>query len=163
MLSGCPELDAPWDPEGRPISTPPVERLHLELAKRNIEERFIVAASLEQFNALVWFLKRSYSWPLRRLLFRRTNKSAIRPRLEDVSEAARKRLETFNQYDIELYEWVKARFAKQIEPLEPNFSHEVRRFELLNGLIERIAEHSPKAIYNVARDLLFGSSGRVEK
>ena len=58
VLSGCPELDAPWDPQGRAISTPPVERRHLEMAKRNIEERFIVAAALEQFAALVWFFKR---------------------------------------------------------------------------------------------------------
>jgi hypothetical protein len=47
MLSNCPELDAPWDPKGRPISTPPVERRHLEMAKRNIEERFIVAAPMK--------------------------------------------------------------------------------------------------------------------
>jgi hypothetical protein len=31
---------------------------------------------------------------------------------------------------------VKARFAKQIEPLEPNFSREVRRFELRNRGIQ---------------------------
>jgi hypothetical protein len=130
MLSGCPELDAPWDPECRPISTPPVKRLHLEIAKRNIEERFITAAPLEQFTALVWFLKRLYGWPLDRVLFRIRNKTENRPGVEDVSEATRKRLETLNQYDIELCEWVKARFAKQIEPLEPYFSREVRRFEL---------------------------------
>jgi hypothetical protein len=47
MLSNCPELDAPWDPKGRPISTPPVERRHLEMAKRNIEERFIAAAPMK--------------------------------------------------------------------------------------------------------------------
>jgi hypothetical protein len=157
MVSGCRELDAPWDPEGRPISTPPVERLHLEMAKRNIEERFIVAAPLEQFTALVWFLKRLYGWPLHRVLFRIANKNANRPRLENVSEAARKRLETLNQYDIELYEWVKARFAKQIEPLEPNFSREVRRFELRTRFIQRIAEHCPQAIYTIACDLLFRS------
>jgi hypothetical protein len=44
MLSGCPELDGPWDPA---ISIRPVERRHLEMAKRNIEERFIVAAPIE--------------------------------------------------------------------------------------------------------------------
>jgi hypothetical protein len=38
-------------------------------------------------------------------------------------------LETLNQYDIELYEWVKARFTKQIEPLDPDFSREVCHFE----------------------------------
>jgi hypothetical protein len=96
MLSGCPELDAPWDLEGRPISTPPVERRHLEMAKRNIEERFAMAATLEQFTALVWYLKRLYGWPLLRILFRRSNETEIRPRPEAVSRATRKRLETLN-------------------------------------------------------------------
>ena len=138
MLSGCPELDTPWDPEGRPISTPPVRRPHLEMAKRNIEERFVVAAALEQFTALVWYLKRLYGWPLRRILFRRTNQSADRPKLEDVSKTTRKRLETLNQYDIELHEWVKARLVQQIAPLEPDFSREVREFDALNREYQRI-------------------------
>ena len=33
------------------------------MAMHNIEERFIVAAALEQFTALVWFFKRLYGWP----------------------------------------------------------------------------------------------------
>jgi hypothetical protein len=137
MLSGCPELDAPWDLEGRKISTPPVERRHLEMAKRNIEERFIVAAPLEKYSALVWFLKRLYGWPLHRVLFQIRNETPNRPKVEAVSEATRKRLETLNQYDTELYNWVKARFAKQIEPLEPDFSREVRLFDMLNRSAQR--------------------------
>jgi hypothetical protein len=117
MLSGCPELDGPWDPEGRPISIRPVERRHLEMAKRNIEERFIVAAPIEEYTALVWFLKRLYGWPFHRVLFRIDNETPNRPKLAALSEATRKRLETLNQYDIEVFEWVKARFAKQIQSI----------------------------------------------
>jgi len=36
---------------------------------------------------------------LHRVLFRYTNESANRPRLEDVSETTGKRLETLNQYE----------------------------------------------------------------
>ena len=79
VLSGCHELDASWDPQGRPISAPPVERRHLEMAKHNIEERFVVAAALEQFTALVWFFKRLYGWPLHRVLFRRLKADTGRP------------------------------------------------------------------------------------
>jgi Sulfotransferase family len=99
MLSGCPELDAPWDPKGRPISTRPVERHHLEMAKRNIEERFIVAAPMEKFAALVWFLKRLYGWPTHGAVFRIHNETPDRPKLETISETTRKRLEALNQYD----------------------------------------------------------------
>jgi hypothetical protein len=63
-----------------------------------------------------------------------------RPKLETISETTRKRLKALNQYDIELYEWVKERFAKQIEPLEPNFS---RLFEMLNCSFRLILRLTP--------------------
>jgi hypothetical protein len=71
------------------------------------------------------------------------NETPDRPKLEAISETTRKRLETSNQYDIELYEWVKERFAKQIEPLEPDFSRELRRFEMLNRSFRRICRLTP--------------------
>jgi hypothetical protein len=157
MLSGCPELDGPWDVEGRPISIRPVERRHLEMAKRNIEERFIVAAPIEEYTALVWFLKRLYGWPFHRVLFRINNETPNRPKLAAVSEATRKRLETLNRYDIEVYEWVKARFAKQIQSMEPHFSREVRRFDMLNRGVQRISRLSPQPIRELAKWLLLPS------
>jgi hypothetical protein len=158
-LSGCPELDAPWDLESRPIASTssPVERRHLEMAKRNIEERFIAAAPLEEFVALVWFLKRLYGWPFHRILFRIHNENPNRPKLAAVSEATRKRLETLNQYDIEVYDWAKARFAKQIQSMEPHFSREVRRFDMLNRAVNRIHRLSPQSISGLAHRLLFPS------
>jgi Sulfotransferase family len=155
LLSGCPELDAPWDPEGRPISAPPVERRHLDMAKRNIIELFITAAPLEEFTALVWFFKRLYGWPLRRTFFKIRNEAPLRPRTEEVSEATRKRLSDWNQYDSELHQWVKARFAEQLRPLEPEFSQQVRRFERMNRSVQRISRMSPAAVRDVGRRLLF--------
>ena len=148
---GCPELDAPWHPQGRPISTPPVQRRHLEMAKRNIEERFAVAATIEQFTALVWYLNRLYGWPLLRTLFRRSNETEIRLQPKAVSRETRRRLEILNQYDIELYDWVKARFAAQIAPLEPEFSREVYRFDMLNRKFQRIDRLSLEPIRRVVR------------
>ncbi len=154
MLSGCPELDAPWDPEGRRISTPRVERRHLDIAKRNIEESFLVAAPMEKYTALVWFLKRLYGWPIHRALHRIHHETTNRPTLDSISEKTRKRLERSNQYDIELHEWVKDRFAKQIEPLEPKFSREVRRFDMLNRSYRRIRRAIPQPIPAMVRHLL---------
>jgi hypothetical protein len=143
LLSGCPELDAPWDPSGRPISTPPVERRHLELAKRNIDERFLIAAPIEQITAVVWLLKRLYGWPLHRVLFETRNVNPNRPKLESISLATRERLEALNHYDCELYAWVVRRFAIQIEPLEPNFTREVRLFDIPNRSAQRILQLPP--------------------
>jgi hypothetical protein len=163
MLSGCPELDAPWDPNGRPISAPPVEPHHLDMAKRNIEERFIVAAPLEQFSALVWFFKRLYGWPLHRLLFNRRNENAGhkegadegRPRLQQVPAAIRQRLLEWNQFDVALYEWVCSRFAEQLRSMEPEFSQEVRRFERLNGMAQQVYRAVPHQLGRLASRLIF--------
>jgi len=155
LLSGCPELDAPWDPEGRPISTPPVERRHLGLAKRNIEERFIVAAPLEAFTALVWFLKCLYGWPLHRMFFQIRNETPDRPRTEAVPETTRQRLVVLNKYDTELYTWVKTRFAEQIRQLEPQFSRQVRRFEQMNGYAQQLGRLSPRGVQKIGPRLLF--------
>lgn len=167
VLSGCPELDAPWDPRGRPLSTPPVEPRHLELAKFNIEQRFITAAALEQFTALVWFFKRLYGWPVRQVIFRRLmvnagRKSAAdegRPPLGLVSAATRRRLAEMNRYDMELHEWVRERFAQQIRPLEPGFSREVRRFEMMNAAAQKLRETAPDYVRWLASQLLY--SGRA--
>jgi hypothetical protein len=155
MLSGCAELDAPWDPQGKPISTPPVERRHLEMAKRNIEDRFIVAAPLEQFSALVWFFKRLYGFPTHRMFYQVRNETPGRPRAEAVSQATRKRLQEWNMYDLELYRWVQQRFAAQIAPLEPQFSRQVRRFSAMNSLVQRLGRLSPQPIRKGVRSLLF--------
>ena len=157
VLSGCKELDAPWDPHGRPISAPRVERRHLEMAKYNIEERFIVAATLEQFTALVWFFKRLYCWPLHRVMFRRHNETAGRPHLEQISADTRRRLAKLNPYDTELYEWVRDRFEQQICPLEPYFSREVRRFEMLNTAAQRFYRTAPHSIRKLTIQMLLGS------
>jgi hypothetical protein len=157
LLSGCPELDAPWDPKGRPISTPPVERRHLDLAKQHIEEHFIAAAPLEAFTALVWFFKRLYGWPLHRMFFQIRNETPNRPRTDQVSAATRRRIRELNNYDNELYDWVKARFAEQIRPLEPGFSRQVRRFDRINRHVQRLAQLSPSGVQEFGRRLLFAT------
>jgi len=155
ILSGCASLDCRWDLQGRALSAAPVERCHLELAKRNIEERFIVAAPMEQFSALVWFFKRLYNWPVHRAVFNIKNDSAASGRPKDVvSAATRNRLRQMNQYDTELYEWVRERFAQQIRPLEPGFSREVRRFEMLNAAAQKLHRAAPDPVRKLTSRLL---------
>lgn len=163
ILSGAPELDGRWDPDGGPVVAATVEPHHLEMAKRNIEDRFIVAAPLEQFTALVWFFKRLYQWPTHRVCFMVRNDNAGykqneregRPPLTALSPATRQRLEHCNRYDMELHAWVTARFAEQIRPMEPHFSRQVHRFALINGGVQRVALRSPPYLRRLAGRVLF--------
>lgn len=162
LLSGCPELDAPWNPDGSPIDAPPVERKHLELAMRNIEERFVAAATLEQFTSLVWFLRRLYGWPLHKVLFTRRNENAGRklpgdegrPALERVSIQTRRRLAEMNTFDQELYDWVSQRFRGQLAPMEPTFSRELELFASLNRIAQKLHRMAPDSVRVAARRML---------
>ena len=60
-----------------------------------------------------------------------------------------------NRYDMELYEWVRERFAQQIRPLEPAFSREVRRFEMLNAAAQNLYRTAPNPVRKLASRLLY--------
>jgi hypothetical protein len=137
MLSGCPELDVPWNTDGRPLLVPPVERRHLEMAKRNIEERFLIAAPLKNFSSLMWYIKRLYGVPLYRSFYKNRRENPIRPGHHEISESARQRLAEWNRYDFELYDWVEARFASMLATLPLKFDQQVRRFSAVNDLVQR--------------------------
>jgi hypothetical protein len=147
LLSGCPELDTRRDPFGGRICAPPVEPRHLELAKRNIEEHFIAAAPLGSFTSLLLVLRALYGWKLWQILFVRRNVGTDdSPGTEPISAASRRRLEQINQYDIELYDWVKARFAEQTRALEPDLSRDLRLFEMLNTTAQSVRRTMPDQI-----------------
>jgi hypothetical protein len=137
MLAGCPELDAPWSEDGRPIAFPAVEPRHLEMAKHNIEARFLAAGTLEQFAELTWYLRRVYGWPIHRCFYDKRRENSSRPRIDQVSVQTRRRLQKSNQFDTELYHWVNSRFVAQLGALQPEFAAQVRRFTRLNGIAQR--------------------------
>ncbi len=85
VVSGAAELDAPGGAPGEVVTAAPVERRHLELAKRNIEERFLTAAALEQVTELALLVRRIYGWPMRRLQTEYKNPTKERPRSAEVS------------------------------------------------------------------------------
>jgi hypothetical protein len=149
MLSGCPELDLPWNQDGRPIVVPPVERRHLEMAKRNIEKHFVLAAPLNQFASAVWYLKLLYGMPLYGCLYDKRRENSTRPPLEAVSASTKRRLTEWNQFDLELYDWVGLRFADQLAPMQPAFDRQVTRFTAINDRVQRAKNLMPKRARSV--------------
>lgn len=147
LLSGCPELDVPRHPTGGAISAPPVGPQHLELAKRNIEQHFVAAAPLESFNNLLLVLRAIYGWNLWQILFVRRNVGTDdEPQPETISPASRRRLEETNRYDMALYEWVKERFAEQTRAMEPELSRDLRHFEMLNSVAQKVRQTTPEPV-----------------
>ena len=147
LLSGRPELDVTRHPAGGRISAPPVEPHHLELAKRNIEQHFIAAAPIDAFNSLLMVLRAVYGWKLWQILYTRHNigEEGAGPR-EPISSASRRRLEEMNSFDLQLYDWVKARFAEQTRAMEPQLSRDLHRFEILNAAAQRVRRTTPALV-----------------
>jgi hypothetical protein len=150
VLSGCPELDMPLDPRGGRLSASAVEERHLEMAKRNIEDHFLTAAPFEALANLVGLLRLVYGWRLHRTVFTNRNITRGRPKLEEVSEGTRRHLENTNRFDIELYEWVKARFAHQIESLDFRYSRHLLWFNIANFATQEVARSAPAPLRKIA-------------
>jgi Sulfotransferase family len=104
----------------------PVERRHLEQAKRNVSEHFLAAAPLEGMTELALMIRRTYGWPMRRLLTEYKNKTRRRLSVNEVSPRVRKIVEECNFFDLELYHWVRQRFATQCQLFEPHLARDRR-------------------------------------
>ncbi|MGB6799659.1 MAG: sulfotransferase family 2 domain-containing protein [Xanthobacteraceae bacterium] len=154
-VSGCAELDAPPGPPNEVINAPPVEKRHLEVAKRNIEELFVAAAPLEQVTELALLVRRVYGWPMRRLQTEYKNPTKERPKSVEVSPRLIKIIEECNSYDLELYEWVGNRFAEQRRLFEPGLSRDLRVFGVVNRALNKAGEILPWSVRKRIAEILF--------
>jgi hypothetical protein len=151
VLSGSPELDNDIEHRGgrgprELVFGPPVERRHLEEAKRNIAERFLLAAPLERLLESALMLRMIYGWPMRRLQNERKNENQNRPRSSDLSPRVIKIIEDCNVYDAELYQCIKYRFAAQCEMFEPQLSEDLKHFRKINGVLNSFGQYLPYKI-----------------
>ncbi len=137
VVSGCPEFEGEQPQIGMQAPGPPVERHHLEQAKRNIEKHFLAIAPLEKMTELALLIRRVYGWPMRRLLTEYKARTKRRPRIHEVSPRVIKIIKDCNSHDLELYEWAGKRFAAQSQLFEPQLSRDQYVFcavsQLLNG------------------------------
>jgi hypothetical protein len=132
VLSGCPDLEPPWDGQ-RPLICPPAKPEHLEAAKRNIEAHFLWAAPLDRIADLVVLLRLTFGWPLRKISFTPKNVTAERPQLSQLSADVRRAIDAKVHLDRQLYEWVADRFDRQVHDLGRTFSIERDAFEKMNA------------------------------
>jgi hypothetical protein len=85
----------------------------LELAKVNIEQRFVAAGLTERFDETVAMFQLKLGWPLRG--YTRENVNAAKPRQNTLSEEELRAVRACNELDYKLYEWVARRFDEQVE------------------------------------------------
>jgi hypothetical protein len=141
VVSGCSDLDADLTGGGAPV-----KQHQLELAKRNIDELFLAAAPLEQMTELALMVRMTYGWPMRRLQSEYQNRTKRRPRIKDIPARLVKIIEDCNSHDMELYEWVRKRFAAQKELFEPRLSKDRRVFGIVNHTLTTAGKILPRSV-----------------
>ena len=98
----------------------------LNLAKRNLRERFEVIGFLERFDESLLLLKKQLGWKLP--LYNKHNVSKTRLYREEVSEKTIRLIENCNKLDIQLYEYAKEVFEEMIERQGSSFQQEIENF-----------------------------------
>jgi hypothetical protein len=105
----------------------------LEGAKRNLERRFAVVGLTERFDETLMLLKERFGWS--NLFYVRRNLTRSRPQREELSADVLDLIREYNQLDIELYAFAKARFEEQLAGLGARFERKVRAFRRANAAV----------------------------
>ena len=113
------------------ISPPHLTPATLALAKRNLEQRFVVVGLTERFDESVLLMRRALSWS--RMPFYEATNVGDRPALADLPEGLVAAIEERNTLDTELHTWAAARLDKAVEAAGAAFRAEVTYFRLLNS------------------------------
>ena len=103
----------------------------LDLALRNLESHFSVVGLTEQFDESLLVMKRALGW--RRMPYYVVeNRTEVRPARADVSKVDENVIREANQLDAELYEYARARLAREIAGYGPAFAEDLVRFRARN-------------------------------
>lgn len=155
VLSGCSDLDASVPENPGLIYGRSVESQHLEQAKANIEQLFLTIAPIEQLLDLALIIRAIYGWPMRRLQTEYKNLTRGRPKIREIPPQLVRLIEQKNAFDLELYEWVRSRFASQKELFEPQLSRDRRVFQTVNSTLNSIGRILPWELRKRIAELLF--------
>ena len=140
VVSGLTELDPDYDPKDTRYYVPVPEKA-LESAKRNIQEYFCIAGTIERFDEFLILLKRKLQLKLTDLLYIRENITRGRPRVSEIPEDVRHIIQENNRLDSELYSFVEQRFQNQVQQEGPSFQIELNVFQVLNQLYRNCLPH----------------------
>jgi hypothetical protein len=102
----------------------------LAKAKEHINEKFILVGITEWFDETILLLKRKLNW--RTPYYKRVNVTKNRPEKEKVGDLALQSIEKHNELDIQLYQYAKALFKKELDACGDSFFLELESFQKAN-------------------------------
>ncbi|MED3918054.1 sulfotransferase family 2 domain-containing protein [Priestia aryabhattai] len=107
-----------WDPQATNGQTKQIcgvkSQLSVEKAKESLLE-FELIGITEMFNESLLLLKKKFKWG--NIKYKKANVTKSRPLLNEVPIDIIKKIEKHNELDIELFQYIKSNFIKQINDL----------------------------------------------
>lgn len=103
----------------------------LDVAKRNLRERFAAVGLTERFDESLIVFKRAFGW--RSVVYVRENVTKAKPARDAIPAEARRAIERHNQLDLALYAYAEGLFAETIAGLGPDVQAEARALAFLNA------------------------------
>ena len=108
---------------------------HLTLAQRHLSEHFAVVGLQEQFDSSLLLMQQAFGW--RRIEYEKHNVTRNRPLREELSAATLQAIRDANLIDIQLYEYARQMFKRQLRQQGLLLKGRVRLFPLENRLRRR--------------------------
>ena len=102
----------------------------LDSAKKNIEENFAVVGLMEEFDKSLILFKKALGWS--ETFYLKRNETKNRKALKEVPENIIQTIRDYNEMDIDLYDYAKNRFFKNIESWQTEFENELQSFQANN-------------------------------
>jgi len=110
-----------------------INNLSFDEVKKNISKEFLVIGTFEKFDYFLILLKKYMKWNNFNIVSRRLNVSKNR---QTISAKIISLIEKYNSQDMELYEYVKKRFEKQIKDEISN--KELKNYNFINKFSKNI-------------------------
>ncbi|GEL76099.1 sulfotransferase family 2 domain-containing protein [Tenuibacillus multivorans] len=96
---------------------------NIKQAKNNIKRNISLVGFTDMYFESLFFMKKRFNWDLSAV--KKQNQTKNRPKVNAIPKRLIKTIETYNQYDIELYRWAKAKFLKDIDALDSQTRNEM--------------------------------------
>jgi hypothetical protein len=113
-----------------------VTRAALELAKANLRTHFRVVGLLEEFDASLLLLRRTFDWDLP--FYVKENVTKEKPDDTFLDAETRGLIEEANRLDLELYEYARNLFNEQCRAAGDSFAEELCHFRRSNRVSARL-------------------------
>ncbi|MFW5799708.1 MAG: sulfotransferase family 2 domain-containing protein [Spirochaetota bacterium] len=85
----------------------------LKKAKNHLKKYFSLIGILEKYDMFINMLSKLYKWDINN--YKKQNVTPNRPKTEELEEKTLNKIKELNKYDIELYEYAKELFEKQLK------------------------------------------------